>query len=294
MIVVFGSINLDLIFPLQHLPVAGETVLGPNMTIEPGGKGANQAVAAARDGAGVVFAGAVGADSLADDALRLMRGTDIDLTRVATVGASTGCAAICVDPDGRNLISVASGANLHAREAQVEGALLRPSTTLLLQMEVPRAETEGLVRRARQAGCRIILNLAPAAPLDHTVLRALDVLVVNEGEAAFLAREAGCAADAAALKTRLGCGNVVVTLGERGLEAATTEGRVVVPARAIGVLDTTGAGDCFTGVLASALDRGIPMNRALVRATAAAGLCCSRRGTQGSMPTAAEIEAALS
>jgi ribokinase len=118
--------------------------------------------------------------------------------------------------------------------------------------------------------------------------------VVNEGEAAFLAREVGCASDAAALKERLGCGTVVVTLGERGLEAATPTGQVAIPAHAVEVVDTTGAGDCFTGVLASALDRGAAMDDALRRANAAAGLCCTRRGTQGSMPAAAEVDAALS
>lgn len=294
MIVAFGSINLDLIFPLPHLPAAGETVLGHEMTIEPGGKGANQAVAAARDGARVVFAGAVGTDSLAGDALRLMRATDMDVTRIVPVEASTGCAAICVDKEGRNLISVASGANLHAREAQIEDALLRPGTTVLLQMEVSRADTEELVRRAKEAGCRIVLNLAPAAALDEAVLRALDVLVVNEGEAAFLAHSLGCQADAASLRSRLGCASVVVTLGERGAEADTAEGTLEVQASPVAVQDTTGAGDCFTGVLASGLDRGLSMRQALLRANAAAGLCCARRGTQGSMPLGAETDAALS
>ena len=118
MIVCFGSINLDLIFPLPHLPGAGETVLGPSMQIEPGGKGANQAVAAARDGAKVIFAGAVGKDALAEDAVELMRESGVDISRVARIKGATGCAAICVDPAGRNLIAVASGANLAARQAQ--------------------------------------------------------------------------------------------------------------------------------------------------------------------------------
>lgn len=293
MIVVFGSINLDLIFPLPHLPLAGETVLGRDMSIEPGGKGANQAVAAARDGARVIFAGAVGADSLAVDALRLMRTTDMDTRRIATVEASTGCAAICVDANGRNLISVASGANLKASHTQIEDDLLRRGTTVLLQMEVPRGDTEALIHRAKRAGCRIVLNLAPAAPLDEVALRALDVLVVNEGEAAFLARHLNCGADARAIGNRLGGINVVVTLGERGLQAETTAGQIVVPAKPIDAIDTTGAGDCFTGVLTSALDRGLGIEHALIRANAAAGLCCTRRGTQGSMPMAEEIDAAL-
>ena len=292
MILAFGSINLDLIFPLPHLPTPGETVLGPAMTIEPGGKGANQAVAAARDGARVVFAGAVGADALAQDALRLMRATDIDISRVITAEAATGCAAICVDPAGRNLIAVASGANLAARADQVEPALLGPATTVLLQMEVPRAETEALIHRARAAGSRIILNLAPAAPLAEGALRTVDVLVLNEGEAAFLAAQLGCAATAAALHTRLDA-TIVITLGEQGLEAALPGGPLRLPANQVQAVDTTGAGDCFTGVLAASLDRGLALPEALARAQAAAALCCTRPGTQGSMPQAAETDAAL-
>ncbi len=292
MILAFGSINLDLIFPLPHLPAPGETVLGPAMTIEPGGKGANQAVAAARDGGRVVFAGAVGADALAQDALRLMRATDMDISRVVTAKAATGCAAICVDPAGRNLIAVASGANLAARAGQVEPALLGPATTILLQMEVPRAETEALIHRARAAGSRIVLNLAPAAPLDEAALRAVDVLVLNEGEAGFLAGHLGCPATAVALRARLDV-TIVITLGEQGLEAALPGGKLRLPAHQVQAIDTTGAGDCFTGVLAAALDRGLTLPEALARAQAAAALCCTRRGTQGSMPQAAETDNAL-
>ncbi|MBU6497442.1 MAG: ribokinase, partial [Rhodospirillales bacterium] len=185
MIVCFGSINLDLIFAVPRLPVAGQTVLGPTLHMEPGGKGANQAVAAARDGATVVFAGAVGRDALADDALGLLRAAGVDVSRVAAVDQATGAAAICVDPAGENLIAVASGANLAARAGQVEDALLGPQTTLLLQRETDPQETEVLIARARAAGCRIVLNLAPPGRLAAAALRALDVLVVNEDEAAW-------------------------------------------------------------------------------------------------------------
>lgn len=292
MIVVFGSINLDLIFPLPHLPTAGQTVLGPDMRIEPGGKGANQAVAAARDGAEVVFAGCVGRDALAEDALRLLRASGIGLSRVLPTDRATGCAAICVDTAGRNLIAVASGANLEARHTQVEDALLGRDTTLLLQMEVPAAETEALIHRAHAAGARIILNLAPAAPLGPDALRKLHLLVANEDEAGFLAAAHACPPTAAALHAALGIG-VVVTLGEQGVDAATADGAWRLPAAPIDVMDTTGAGDCFTGVLAAALDRGLALDQALRRATAAAGLCCTRAGTQGSMPDAHETDAAL-
>ncbi len=290
MIVCFGSINLDLIFPLQQLPRPGQTVLGSHMRIEPGGKGANQAVAAARDGARVVFAGAVGRDALADAALKLLRESGADLARVVEADAATGCASICVDAAGENLIAVASGANQAARQAQIEDALLTPATTVLLQGESNPRETEALIRRARARGARIILNLAPPGPLAADVLHALDLIVLNEDEAAWLAAHLGCPAGTEALHATIGIG-VVQTLGAGGVEAATTQGPVRLHGRQVKVVDTTGAGDCFTGVLASALDRGLGLPAALDRANAAAALCCTRPGTQGSMPMAAEIDA---
>jgi len=289
MIVVFGSINLDLIFPLPRIPRSGETVLGPSVRIEPGGKGANQAVAAARDNARVVMAGAVGRDALAEGALALLRDAGVDLSRVIAAEASTGCAAISVDPLGNNAIAVGSGANLMAREAQIEDALLGPATTLMLQMEVPASETAALIRRARARGARIILNLAPAAALPPDALRAVDLLLVNETEGDWLADHLGVRGGGAALRAALGT-SVVRTLGGEGLEAATAERTWRVPARAITPVDTTAAGDCFAGVLAAALDRGTGLDRALQRATAAAALCCTRAGSQSSLPSAAAID----
>lgn len=291
MIVCFGSINLDLIFALDRLPGPGETLLGPNTRIEPGGKGANQAVAAARDGARVLMAGAVGRDALADGALALLREAGADLSRVARVAAATGCAAICTDPQGRNQIAVGAGANLLARADQVEDAVLGPGTTLLLQMETEPAEVAVLIRRARVLGTRIVLNLAPARPLDEDALRGLDLLVVNEPEAEWLAGQLGAAATAAGLHAALGVG-VIRTLGAAGAEFAVAGDMGTAPARAVQVVDSTAAGDCFTGVLAAALDRGVPLQEALTRANMAAGLCCTRAGSQGSLPLAAEINSA--
>jgi ribokinase len=292
MIIVFGSINLDLIFPVPRIPRVGETVLGPSIRIEPGGKGANQAVAASCDGAVVVMAGAVGRDPLATSALTLLRKANVDLTRVAEVDASTGCAAISVDPAGKNAITVGSGANLLARNTQVEDALLGPDATVVLQMEVPSEETALLIHRARAKGSRIVLNLAPAAPLPKTALREVDVLVVNETESAWLAGHLGCADSAAELHDHLEI-VIVRTLGEHGLEVATVDGVKVIPAQVISAVDTTAAGDCFVGVLAAALDRGTTLIKALHRATAAAALCCTRLGSQGSIPFASETDAFL-
>ncbi len=293
MIIVFGSINLDLIFALDHLPGAGETVLGPSTRLEPGGKGANQAVAAARDGATVLMAGCVGRDALAEQALATLRADGVDLSRVSRGDLATGCAAICTDTAGRNLIAVGSGANLLAQADQVEDALLGPGTTLVLQRETDPQQTAALIRRARARGARVVLNLAPAGPLDADALAAVDVLIVNETEAEWLAAQHGTTPDAAGLHGALKVG-VVRTLGERGSEWADGRSAGHVAARPVEVVDTTAAGDCFTGVLAAALDRGIGMAGAMARAGTAAGLCCGRAGSQNSLPTRTETDRASS
>lgn len=293
MIVVFGSINLDLIFPLPELPRAGQTLLCPAVLVQPGGKGANQAVAAARDGAQVTMIGAVGDDALAEEALELLRESDVDLSRVARVKAPTGCAGIFVDRQGRNMIGAGSGANLAVRADQLPDELLGPQTIVLLQMEVRPEQTAWVIARARQAGARIILNLAPAGPLGNEVLGSVHVLVVNESETEWLAAEAGCEPSATALHERLGC-TVVRTLGPAGVEAAGDDGAVRIPGRSVEAVDTTGAGDCFTGILAAALDRGLALEQALERANVAAAVCCTRSGSQVTMPTGAEIDAAMS
>lgn len=293
MVIGFGSINLDLIFSLPHIPHPGETVLGQSARIEPGGKGANQAVAAARDGANVVMVGSVGRDALAAGALALLREARVDLTRVQAVDLSTGCAAISVDPNGENAIAVGSGANLATHAGQVEDALLRPDTTLLLQMEVPAAANAALIKRARTAGSKIILNLAPASELAEEALRAVDVLVVNETEGSWLAGHLGCGASAGELSDRLGGLAVVLTRGASGADIAGKAGAWHEPAAAIQPADTTAAGDCFVGVLAHRLDQGNSLMAAVRRATAAAALCCMRPGSQGSLPRAAETDAFL-
>lgn len=287
-VLVFGSANADLIFRVPHLPAPGETVLGPGWRALPGGKGANQAVAAARDGAAVTFAGAVGRDAMAAVATAALRAAGVDLSLLAEVEAPTGCAAICVDPAGRNQIAVASGANRSVRAAQVPDAALR-GATLLLQMEVPRAETEAIIARARACGARVLLNLAPAAEIGRDMFAALDLLIVNEGEAAWIGGRFGVAGEAAALAAALGCG-VAVTLGERGAEAAGAFGRVRAEAFPVAAVDTTGAGDCWCGVLAAGLDRGLPLVAAMRRAAAAAAISVTREGAAPSYPDAAETD----
>jgi len=287
MILVFGSINTDVLVPVPHLPLAGETVLGADYVIAPGGKGANQALAARRAGAPVMLAGAVGRDSFGEIALQLLRRAGVDLSLTIERERPTGCAAIMVDAGGENLIAVASGANLAAEAAQVPDRMLDAGTILVLQMEVPVAENTALIRRARARGARIILNLAPVGAIEPGVLAATDLVVANESEAAALG------ADRSGLASRLRQG-LVVTYGAAGAVAFLADGsEMAVPALAIAPVDTTGAGDTFVGALAAGLDQGLALFAALRRASVAAGLACLGVGAQTAMPERAAIDAAL-
>ena len=290
-VLVFGSANADLVFAVPDLPAPGVTVLGDGVRSFPGGKGANQAVAAARDGAATHFAGCVGHDAFADVATAALRAAGVDLSRLRVADQPTGCASICVDRAGRNQIAVAPGANSLAAASQIEDAALAPSTVVLLQMEVPAGEIAVLVRRAKARGARVVLNLAPPGELALDTLAALDLLVVNEHEAAVLAARLGCGEGAAALRGALRGADVVVTRGEAGAEAATAAGVIAVPAFRVAAVDTTGAGDCFCGVLCAGLDRGLTLGAAMRRASAAAAIACTRAGA--SSPVAAETDALL-
>jgi ribokinase len=286
MIVVFGSVNVDVLVPVPHLPARGETVLGSDYRVAPGGKGANQALAARRDGADVFMIGAVGDDSFAAIGLDLLRRDGVDLSLVATVDRPTGCATITVDPEGENQIAVASGANLSARATQVPDRLLGPETVLVLQREVPIVENAALVSRARARGARIVLSLAPAGPIDPAGIEDIDLLIANAGEAAAFG------SDAASVGRRLRQG-LVITRGGEGATALFADGSVIdVPALAIEPVDTTGAGDTFAGVLAAGLDAGLALEQALCRASAAAALACLALGAQEAMPGRAAIDAA--
>jgi len=291
-VLVFGSANADLVFAVPELPAPGVTVLGDGVRSFPGGKGANQAVAAAKDGATTQFAGCVGRDAFAEVATGALRAAGVDLSRLRVVEQPTGCASICVDRAGRNQIAVAPGANLLASASQIEDAALHPGVVLLLQMEVPAGEIAVLIRRAKARGARVVLNLAPPGELALDTLAALDLLVVNEHEAAALAARLGCGGGAAALRAALGV-DVAVTRGEAGAEAATAAGFIAVPAFRVAAVDTTGAGDCFCGVLCAGLDRGLTLGSAMRRASAAAAIACTRHGAAASSPMAAETDALL-
>jgi ribokinase len=299
MIVVFGSINADLVMIVDSLPRAGETVLCPSYQVAPGGKGANQAAAAARAGAKVAMFGQVGTDGFGDLAVRALADAGVDTGGVLRARAPTGCAAIGVDKAGENQIIVASGANLCARADQVPDALLGPETTLVLQLEVPVEEIARLAARAGRRGARIIFNAAPAGPVPDALLRSVDILVVNEFEAETLCQgiggqgTGGPVAAARGLAETLGV-ICAVTLGGEGARAFGPEGAWTVDALKITPVDTTGAGDAFVGVLAASLDAARGFEESLHRASVGAGLACLAEGAQSALPDGAAIDKRLS
>lgn len=293
MILVFGSINIDLVTRVPSIPAPGETVLGRSYALVPGGKGANQALAARRAGAQVALAGAVGRDDFARAALALLEADGVDLTCVERVEAPTGAAFIAVDAKGENAIVVASGANACARAAALGGAIPGPGDTLLLQRETPEAESLAAARAAKARGARVILNLAPADALASEWLELLDLLIVNEHEAVALGRALGLDGDAEAVARALDARGVatVATLGAAGAVVWSGGRRCAAPAPKVDVVDTTGAGDGFVGAFAAALDRGATIDEALAEGVAAGALACSVAGAQTSLPRRAAIEA---
>jgi ribokinase len=287
MILTFGSINADLLVPVPRLPQPGETVLGSSYRILPGGKGANQALAARRAGAEVMLAGAVGRDFFAALALGTLRAEGVDTRLVHDLELPTGCAAIMVSAAGENMIAVAPGANAGVRCEWVPDELLGANTTVVGQLEVPLGETEVLIGRARRHGGRCLLNLAPALPIDLGLLSDIDLLVANESEAAIMSP------DPMGIARRLRQA-LVVTRGAAGASAFLANGsRLDLPALPIVPVDTTGAGDTFVGVLAATLDLGADLKTALRRASAAAGLACLAHGGQTAMPGMTAIDSAV-
>ncbi len=292
-----GSSNTDMVVRVERIPAVGETVLGGDLLRAGGGKGANQAVAAARLGARVSFIGAVGEDDLGSQTLERLGAEGIDVSRVARIeGVPSGVALILVDSEGRNLIAVAPGANARLAPDAVRcaGAVIAEAQVLLTQLEVP-VETvlEGL-RAARSAGVLTVLNPAPALEgLPEEVLRCVDVLTPNEREAAALVgRSAGPEELARELLAR-GVGSVVITLGAEGALVAESGRAELVPALRVRAVDTTAAGDTFSGGLVVALAEGLGLVEAARFASAAASLSVTRDGAQPSMPSRAEVELAL-
>lgn len=291
-VVVVGSANVDLVVDVPRHPGGGETVLGGELRRTPGGKGANQAVGAARaGGADTTFVGALGHDESAELLLASLAGAGVRTDVVERVEVPTGTALITVSPDGENAIVVAPGANAHVRLGTAQVGAVAAADVVLAQLEIP-LDTVLAAARARREGALFVLNAAPSRPLPDELWERLDVLVVNEHEAADLAGHDATTPEAlaAALLERVPA--VVVTLGGQGsLVARRAAPGVRVPAARVAVVDTTGAGDAYCGVLAAALARGGDLLDAARLAGAAGALAVTRPGAQDAVPAAADVAA---
>jgi len=297
MITVFGSINVDMVMQVDALPAPGETVLCPEYLIVPGGKGANQAVAAARAGAPVQMIGTVGTDTFAETALGSLRDSGVDVSAVASTDRPTCCATVWVDNRGENSIVVASGANLDTTARQLSTIEFGAQDWLVLQMEIPLAENWAAVREAKTQGARVILSVAPAAPVPEEVLANVDVLLVNEIEGQAVATAIGLPPSdpkrlLADLSQRFSL-TAIMTLGKQGAIMIGPADGFEAPALPITTTDTTGAGDAFAGILAAALDADASLENAVRRASVGAALACKTMGAQTSLPYRADIDSAL-
>ncbi|MEA2010304.1 MAG: ribokinase [Actinomycetota bacterium] len=288
MIVVVGSVNQDLVARVDHHPNPGETVLGSGHETMPGGKGANQAVAAARLGSDVVFVGRVGADEAGRDLVGEFEREGVDVAHLTVdPDAPSGLAIITVDDAGENSIVVSPGANGHVSPSDVEGAsaALMASTVTLLQLEIPM---DAVLAAADASEGIVILNAAPATHLPATLLSSIDVLVVNRGELATLTGS-GDPLSARSLPVPV----TVVTLGDEGARIIRADTRESIAAIDVTPVDTTGAGDTFCGVLAAGLDEGLSLEVAVRRAVVAGSLAVTAIGARSGMPTLSELEGAL-
>jgi ribokinase len=275
-VVVLGSVNVDLTVRMAVLPKVGETVLGASLTQSPGGKGANQAVAAARAGARVALCAAVGTDSLADTALAELAHEGVDTERVARVEEPTGVAVVLVEESGENEIVVVSGAN---GQASGRGVAWRRGDVAAAVLEVPIEAVGIFFEEARAAGTLTFLNAAPATAAAAGLLPLADVVCVNERELD-------------ALGGSIGAGALVLTRGASGIRVVDAAGEFSVPGHPVEVVDTVGAGDATCGVLAASLAAGLSLRDSVVRANAAGALAVRATGARSS-PTASEIDRLL-
>lgn len=276
MIVVVGSVNLDLVARVRAHPAPGETVTAKEFVTVHGGKGANQAVAAARLGGSVTFIGAVGDDAESPELLARLTGEGVDVTHVRAVeGERSGVATITVDDLGENAIVVHPGANASVSLAPADLELISAASVVLLQLEIP---VDVVTEAARAATGTVILNAAPAQVLPDSLVDSVDVLVVNEHERAITVGD-----DAGRIAT------IVTTLGSAGAEIRQGDSITTVPAPVVSVVDTTGAGDTFCGAFAEAIDRGEDVVGAVKWAARAGSLATTGFGARGAMPTRAEM-----
>ena len=297
MIIVLGSINMDLIANVTRLPKPGETVAGNSFVTAPGGKGANQALAAKRGGAAVAMVGACGEDEFAVPAMTYLRYDGVDLSRVKSASTATGVALIFVDTDAENVIAIVAGANamVSAEDAKSAVASMNRNDILMLQMEIPPEAIEAGLRAAKEKGVVTVVNIAPLTKDARRLAQLANIVIANETEFELFAGVSGLsdqAREAEMLRiNRDSRQTIIVTLGADGVVAAR-EGKIV---RALGLkiepVDTVGAGDTFCGYFAAGLDRGLGFETALKRAAIAGSLACLKPGAQPSIPSAPDVDA---
>lgn len=295
-LLVVGSANADLVVGVERRPAAGETVLGSDLAVHPGGKGANQAVAAARLGARTALLARVGDDAYGRLLLDSQRAAGVDTVGVLVGGAPTGVALITVDPSGDNSIVVSPGANarLTPQDVRAAGSLFQASKVVSAQLEIP-LETVVETVRSLAEGSRFVLNPSPPRPLPQEVLDACDPLIVNEHEAKVILGDAAVGdtpEDWARILLAKGPRSVVITLGAEGALVASARGGMArVPSVKVDAVDTTGAGDAFTAALAWKLGTGASLADAAAYAARVGAAAVTRRGAQESYPTGDEVEA---
>jgi ribokinase len=298
---VAGSINMDVVVTADRHPRIGETVAGTAVLYFPGGKGANQAVAAAKLGAATTLIGRLGKDAFGDELKAFLAAEGIDLSFVQqTSQAHTGTAIITV-ANADNTIVVIPGANALVSAADVEAPVLAKGDIAVGQFEIPLPAISAFFKRARAAGATTILNPAPAIEFSRELLDLVDILILNETELGFLTKTELRDTDdyphfiEAARSLQINKDKIIcVTLGKRGIVALIDGQPLLIDGRAIKAVDTTGAGDCFVGAVAAQLAGGKPIHDALHYANMAASICVQRLGAAPSMPTAAEVEMTLS
>lgn len=293
-ILVIGSLNADLVVRAPRFPAPGETISGEDLAIIPGGKGANQAVAAARQGASVDMVGRVGNDSFGPTLIQNLQKNNVDTAHVKTDSSASGTAIIVVDASGQNSIVLSPGANGKVTPADVASVSFQDVYMLLLQLEIPLKSVIRAASLARQNGLRVILNPAPARQLPDSLLADVDILVPNESELQLLTdipvTGTASAETAAQVLLEKGVKTVIVTLGKKGALLVTPEQTQHVPAFEVSVVDTTAAGDAFIGGLAAALLKGRSLEEAVRYGNASGALAATKFGAQPSLPTRDEVE----
>jgi len=294
-VVVIGSANWDIVNRVAHIPRPGETLRSKSVMQNPGGKGANQAVAAGKLGADVYMIGCVGDDESGDKMLASLRKAGVDTRGMRRVpGQPTGTAYICVSDDGENCIVVTAGANDCLDEGLLDeqDALIRGADILAAQLEVPAETVWTAIQRAHACGVKTILNPSPVRDIPDDVLRCVDILLPNESEMAALIGQPVENGDDAMRRYMLekGIGCIVLTLGEQGCRILKRDGSIHIPCQKVAAVDTTGAGDTFLGALATALSEGKTIEHAARFATSAAAITVSRMGAQQAMPFRNELQ----